>query len=154
MGSDPKKPIIEEEEDEGSTAMFSREAHGWFSSMADGREADAESVADLARNAVVDTSPLSRTGAAPASRTGANPVVNLGRTGGLAASRVPTPVPPPAAAAPSTRSVPAGKAPAAPSRMAALANLSPKQVVVVAFVGGAVLAGIVGVAAFLILTAR
>ncbi len=154
MGSDPKKPMIEEEEDEGSTAMFSREAHGWFSSMADGREADADSVADLARNAVAENSPLSRTGAAPASRTGANPVVNLGRTGGLPTARVPTPVPPPAAAVPPSRSVPAASRAPAPATREMLAKLSPKQVVVVAFVGGAVLAAIVGVAAFFLLTAR
>ena len=154
MGSDPKKPIIEEEEDEGSTAMFSREAHGWFSSMADGQEADGASVADLARNAVIESSPLSRTGGAPASRTGANPVVNLGRTGSQPAARTPTPVPPPVAVTPSMRSMPSAKPAAGAERAPALANLSPKQVVVVAFVGGALLAALIGVAAFFLLTAR
>jgi len=162
MGSDPKKPFIEEGEDEGSTAMFSREAHGWFSSMADARESDAESVADLARNAVTETSPLSRTGGVPVAgmKTGANPVANLARTGAQPVSRTPTPVPPPVAVLPNPhRSIPSpplstGAPSTRPDSGAALANLSGRQVVLAAFVGGALLAAILGAAAFFLLTPR
>jgi hypothetical protein len=157
MGSDPKKPILQEEEDEGSTAMFSREAHGWFSSMADARESDAESVADLARNAVTESSPLSRTGGLPAvgAKTGANPVVNLGRTGAQPAStRNPTPLPPAASQSPASRSIPSAPRAHAADVRAALANLSGRQVVLAAFLGGALLAAVIGGAAFFLLTPR
>jgi len=145
MGNDPKKPIEDLEDDEGSTAMFSREAHGWFSSMADARETDGDSVADLGRNAVIESSPLSRSGGSAVAPSAAR--------GGAASINSATPV---------------GRAPGAPSALpraehtplpptgarAALGHLSGKQVMVIAFVGGAVLAGILGAIAFFVLTAR
>jgi hypothetical protein len=145
MGSDPKKPNLQDEDhDEGSTAMFSREAHGWFSSMADNQETDPNSVADLGRNAVIESSPLSRTGGLP-------PASKVGAPG---SSRVLTPVPPPVAsvASPSLpRPAPASLASGAASP---LAKLDGKQVVVLAFVGGAVVAALVGLLAFFLLTPR
>jgi hypothetical protein len=144
MGSDPKKPAPNEEDlDEGSTAMFSREAHGWFSSMADNQETDPNSVADLGRNAVIESSPLSRTGGLPpASRAGAP-----------GSTRMPTPVPPPVStAAPSeVRPSPASLASGAASP---LAKLDGKQVIVLAFVGGAIVAALLGGIAFFLLTSR
>jgi hypothetical protein len=58
MATDPKKLNHEDDvfEEDRPTAMFSREAHGWFSSMAEGKEDDASSIADLARSGVVESS--------------------------------------------------------------------------------------------------
>ncbi len=143
MGSDPKKTGQQDEDlDEGSTAMFSREAHGWFSSMADNQEADPTSVADLGRNAVVETSPLSRTGAAP----------TTSKTPG--ATRAQTPIPPAVGSvgAPSaSRAVPQSHTVETPS---ILAKLGGKQVVIVAFLAGALMAVLLGGIAVFLLTAR
>jgi hypothetical protein len=145
MGNEPKKnEQLDEDLDEGSTAMFSREAHGWFSSMADNQETDANATADLGRNAVMESSPLSRTGGLPPAS----------KVGGPASNRVLTPVPPPVASV-SPHSLPR-PAPASVASGAAspLAKLDGKQVILLAFVGGALVAAIVGVAAFFLLTAR
>lgn len=145
MGNEPKKhEQLDEDLDEGSTAMFSREAHGWFSSMADNQEADVNAAADLGRNAVMESSPLSRTGGLPPAS----------KVSGPASNRVLTPVPPPVASVPA-KSLPR-PAPASLANGAAspLAKLDGKQVVLLAFVGGALVAAVVGVAAFFLLTAR
>ncbi len=136
MASDPSKPSDDDEvfEEDRPTAMFSREAHSWFTSMAEGADPkDADVVADLARSAVTESSPLSRTGAAPASRS-ANAV-------GIAATSAQGRFP----------SVP-GNLPR--SQAPETSRLDPKAVVFLAFVGGVVAAGGIGAIAYFVLTAR
>lgn len=138
MASDPSKPGDDDEvfEEDRPTAMFSREAHSWFTSMAenaDQKDADADVVADLARSAVTESSPLSRTGAAPASRS-ANA---LGTAPTSAQGRFP--------------SVPGN---VAKSQAPETSRLDPKAVVFLAFVGGVVAAGGIGAIAYFLLTPR
>ncbi len=136
MASDPSKPSDDDEvfEEDRPTAMFSREAHSWFTSMAEGADPkDADVVADLARSAVTESSPLSRTGAAPASRS-ANA---LGTAPTSAQGRFP--------------SVPGN---VAKSQAPETSRLDPKAVVFLAFVGGVVAAGGIGAIAYFVLTAR
>lgn len=136
MASDPSKPGDDDEvfEEDRPTAMFSREAHSWFTSMAenaDPKDADADVVADLARSAVTESSPLSRTGAAPASRS-ANAV-------GMA----------PASAQGRFPSVPGNLPKSQPPETS---RLDPKAVVFLAFVGGVLAAGGIGAIAYFVLT--
>ena len=135
MASDPSKPGDDDEvfEEDRPTAMFSREAHSWFTSMgetADQKDADADVVADLARSAVTESSPLSRTGAAPASRS-ANAVDMA-----------------PASAQGRFASAPGN----GPKSQPAEARLDPKVVVFLAFVGGVLAAGGIGAIAYFVLT--
>ncbi len=137
MASDPSKPGDDDEvfEEDRPTAMFSREAHSWFTSMAETAEqkdADADVVADLARSAVTESSPLSRTGAAPASR----PANAVGIATTSAQGRFP--------------SVPGN----VPNSQPIEARLDPKAIVFLAFVGGVLAAGGIGAIAYFLLTAR
>ena len=130
MTTDPKKLNHEDEvfEEDRPTAMFSREAHGWFSSMGESKEDDASSIADLARSGVVESSPLSKSG--------------------------PLPTAPASVAAPLTSRHPASTPRVTVAPALSLSSLTPKQVLVLAFVGGVVVAAVLGAAVFFILTPR
>ncbi len=143
MGSDPKttEPHRDEpEEEDGNTAMFSREAHGWFSSMADAQEGDPEATAELGRAAVIESSPLTRTGEVPTA-AGARPAPAPARP-----ASVPVTIPVRASGSPQSQ-------PGAPPPRAG-ETLGPRQVVILAFAGGALVAVLIGAIAFFALTAR
>ncbi len=141
MASDPKKTDDDNDpfEEDRPTAMFSREAHSWFSTMGDDDGPAVDSVADLGRSAVPENSNLSRTGSLAAVTPTAIP-----STSQLSGANV-------AAIANASADGAASPAPRAPRPRTPLTT---KQVLLLAFFGGASLAVILGSGILFLLTRR